>query len=97
MMMTQNITVTGDLPPMWGVPESARESVLVEKLNVKAADGSYAWDPATHPMHPENVGVTLTDAERQMLVRVMDLGGQYYARQGSSFVSNPTDPVAGNK
>jgi hypothetical protein len=95
--MTPTITITGDLPPTWGVPESARQSVLIEKLNVKAADGTFAWDSATHPMHPEDVGVTLTDAERQMLVRVMDLGGQYYARQGSAFVPNPTDPVSGNK
>jgi hypothetical protein len=97
MMMTQNITITGNMPPPWGVPESARQSVLVEKLNVKAADDTYAWDLATHPMHPEDVGVTLTDAERQMLIRVMDLGGQFYARQGSTFIPNPTDPVSGSK
>ena len=49
--------MTGDVPPHWGVPEAARESVLIEKLNVKAADGTFAWDTATHPPHPEDVGV----------------------------------------
>jgi hypothetical protein len=97
MMMSPNTTIMGEVPPMWGVPESARQSVLIEKLNVKAPDGTFAWDAATHPLHPEDVGVTLTDNERQMLIRVMDLGGQYYARQGSTFTSNPTDPVAGSK
>ena len=56
-MMPPGGMVTGTVPPKWGVPESARESVLIEKLNVQAADGTYAWDPATHPPHPEDVGV----------------------------------------
>ena len=58
------LTVMGDIPPPWGVPESARESVLIEKINVKAPDGTFAWDPQTHPSHPEDVGVTITDEER---------------------------------
>ncbi len=97
-MMTGGFTVTGVVPPKWGVPESARESVLIEKLNVKAADGSYAWDPATHKSHPEDVGVTtVTDADRQMLIKVMDLGGQYYSRQNSTYMPNTTDPTAGKQ
>jgi len=50
-----------------------------------APDGTYAWDKATHPPHPEDVGVALTAAEKdklvQSLIKVMDLGGQYYSRQ----------------
>ena len=42
-------TVTGTVPPMWGVPGSARASKLVEKINVRAADGSTAWPGAMHP------------------------------------------------
>jgi hypothetical protein len=97
MMEMDGLTVTGDVPPKWGIPESARESVLIEKLNVKAPDGSFAWDPATHPSHPEDVGVTLTDEQRQMLVRVMDLGGQYYSRKNTGYMPYNSDPTLRNK
>jgi hypothetical protein len=96
-MEMDGLTIVGDIPPPWGVPESARESVLIEKLNVKAADGTFAWDPATHPSHPEDVGVTISDEERQMLVRVMDLGGQYYARKNSNYQPYSSDPTLRNK
>jgi hypothetical protein len=96
-MEMDGLTVTGEIPPPWGVPESARESVLIEKLNVKAPDGSFAWDPQTHPSHPEDVGVTLTDEERQMLIRVMDLGGQYYARKNTGYAPYTADPISRNK
>jgi len=84
-MMNGMVTVTGDVPPAWGVPESARESVLIEKLNPTAPDGSFAWDPATHKPHPEDVGVAISAPDKlklvSSLVKVMDLGGQYYSRQ----------------
>ena len=84
-MMTNMVTVTGTVPPPWGVPESARESVLIEKLNPQAPDGTFAWDATTHPPHPEDVGVQITAADKNKLVqtfiKVMDLGGQYYSRQ----------------
>jgi hypothetical protein len=45
-------------------------------------------------MHPEDVGVTLTDQERQTIaVYPMDLGGQYYARQNTGFVALAVEPV----
>ncbi|MET0593623.1 MAG: hypothetical protein ABW133_13045, partial [Polyangiaceae bacterium] len=96
-MEMDGMTVEGEIPPKWGIPESARESVLIEKLNVKAPDGSFAWDPATHPSHPEDVGVTITDEERQMLIRVMDLGGQYYSRKNTGYAPYISDPVSRNK
>jgi hypothetical protein len=96
-MEMDGLTVTGDIPPPWGVPESARESVLIEKLNLKAPDGTFAWDPQTHPSHPEDVGVTITDEERQMLVRVMDLGGQYYSRKNSNYAPYSSDPTLRSK
>ena len=37
------------------------------------------------------------DDERQMLIRVMDLGGQYYARQNTGFSALTVDPVGGGK
>jgi hypothetical protein len=96
-MEMDGMTVEGEIPPKWGIPESARESVLIEKLNIKAPDGTYAWDPATHPSHPEDVGVTITDEERQMLVRVMDLGGQYYSRKNTGYAPYANDPTLRNK
>jgi hypothetical protein len=70
---------------------------MIEKLNVKAPDGTFAWDPATHPSHPEDVGVTLTDEQRQTLVRVMDLGGQYYSRKNTNYMPYTSDPTLRNK
>jgi hypothetical protein len=85
--------------PWWGVPGSARGSALTEKLNLRGlvsgqSDGTTAWPLSTHPMHPEDVGVTLTDQERQTIaVYPMDLGGQYYARQNTGFVALAVEPV----
>lgn len=83
--------VVGEVAPLWAVPSRARGSKLIEKLNMKAADGTLAFSPGA--MHPEDKGVTLTDDERAVLVRTIDLGGQYYARQGSTFTANTKDPV----
>jgi len=89
------ITVTGAVPRMWGVPGSARASVLTQTLNLRAADGTTAWPVSMHPLHPEDVGAQLTDDERKTIaVYPMDLGGQYYARQNTDFVPFTTgDPV----
>jgi hypothetical protein len=97
MMMTPGTTVTGTVPPKWGVPDSARASALIEKVNLRASDGSTAWPTNTHPLHPEDIGVQMSDNDRAILVRVMDLGGQYYARQNTGFVPFARDPVAGQK
>ena len=87
-----NAERTGDVPPMWAIPGSARESAMIKKLNVKAVDGTFAWGvPA---MHPEDKGVTLTDEERAQLVQSIDVGGQFYARQNTGFVPFNGDPVA---
>jgi hypothetical protein len=93
---TGTITITGTVPPKWGIPGSARASVLTQKLNLRAADGTMAWST---PMHPEDKGVTLTDDQRKTIaVYPMDLGGQYYARQNTGFTpftnGDPVTPVA---
>jgi hypothetical protein len=97
MEMGMNTKVTGKVPPKWMVPASARSSAAIEKLNVTADDGSTAWPIATHPMHPEDKGVTLTAQERKMLILTADLGGQYYARQNTGFKpftnGDPTNPT----
>ena len=92
-----NTKVTGKLPPKWGIPANARGSALPEKLNIKAADGTFAWDIGSHAMHPDDKGVILTDEERRTLIIPIDLGGQYYARQNTGFVPFNNDPVAGQK
>ncbi|WP_394825219.1 hypothetical protein [Pendulispora albinea] len=86
------VKVTGDVPPMWGVPGSARESKLIQKINVKVGDET-AWPT---PLHPEDVDKTkaLTDEERRILILTMDLGGQYFARQNTGFKPYSGDPVA---
>lgn len=101
LAMDMNTKVTGKVPPMWGVPANARGSALIEKINAYGLksdgthDGSTAWPLSTHPMHPEDVGTTLTDAERKTLILTDDLGGQYYARDNTGFSPFTSgDPVA---
>ena len=76
---------------------SARASALTQKLNLQAADGTWAWALANHGPHPEDQGsqYALTSDERQTIaVYPMDLGGQYWSRQNTGFVPFTTgDPV----
>ncbi|HET8938440.1 MAG TPA: hypothetical protein VFN67_33580 [Polyangiales bacterium] len=76
--------VEGDVPPMWVVPGSARESRLIAKINATPNDTregkEWAWSTAPHP---ENVGGTLMATERMMLIRMADLGGQFFSRRNS--------------
>jgi hypothetical protein len=75
--------VEGDVPdPPWVIPGSARQSRLIAKINATPGDErageEWAWDTEAHP---EDVGVSLTPEERLMLIRMVDLGGQYYSRR----------------
>jgi hypothetical protein len=90
---TGKITITGTVPPKWGFPGSARASMLTQKINLRAADGTLAW--AGKALHPEDKNVTLRDDERRTIaVYPMDLGGQYWARQNTGFVPYTNgDPV----
>lgn len=80
--MMGDSVVEGDMPPIWVVPGSARQSRLIEKLNATPSDEranqEWAWPSAAHP---EDVGVQLTPAERLMLIQMADLGGQYFSRR----------------
>jgi hypothetical protein len=89
--MGMNMKATGDVPPKWAVINNARQSAMIIKLNVKAPDGEMAFAGG---MHPEDKGVTLTDDERAVLVRQIDIGGQFYTRQNTGFVPFTGDPVA---
>jgi len=91
-MGTGNATTAGNLPPKWAIVNDARESAMIKKLNVQAADGTFAYGSAT--MHPEDKGVTLTPEERQHLIRSIDVGGQFYSRQNTGFQPFGSDPVA---
>jgi hypothetical protein len=107
MEMGRGAEVTGTKPPKWGVPSDARNSKLIEKLNVTSSiDGAkMAWtldqpysDPGvaggTRKQHPEDVGITLTRAERVALIRAFDMGGQFYSRQNTDFQAY-TDGTSG--
>lgn len=78
--MMGDSTATGDVPPEWVVPGEARASRLIEVLNMTAAgdDTDLAWPD--RPMHPEDLGVNVSREDRLMLIRMADLGGQYYSR-----------------
>jgi len=73
-------TVTGEMPPIWVTPGDARGSQLVATVNSPAADDASVWAWATNHGHPEDVGVTLSPTDRQMIIQMADLGGQYYSR-----------------
>jgi hypothetical protein len=105
-MAMDRATVTGTLPPKWGVPSDARNSKLIEKLNITSSLDStvYAWplgeafsDPSiqggVRTDHAAEVG--LTREEVTMLIRAIDMGAQFYSRQNTAFEPYNNDPVAG--
>ncbi|MEY2929773.1 MAG: hypothetical protein RL033_522 [Pseudomonadota bacterium] len=97
MAMGTELTA-GTAPPAWARPSDARNSALIEKLNITALhdESRTAWPVGaafsdatikggTRSLHPENVGVPLTREERVKLIRAIDMGGQYYSRQNTAF------------
>jgi hypothetical protein len=105
--MEQNASVSsGTVPPKWAIPSDARHSLLIEKLNVTSSleTTRYAW-PLGQPFSDRGVhGATRTDhaakagltrEELVMLIRAIDMGGQFYARQNTGFKPSSIDPVAG--
>jgi hypothetical protein len=77
--MMGDMTIVGEAPPQWVVPGSARHSRLVEVVNAESevTPGEFSW---TTPAHPEDLGVELSREDRMMMIRMSDLGGQYYSR-----------------
>ncbi|HYQ43035.1 MAG TPA: hypothetical protein VER11_13735 [Polyangiaceae bacterium] len=101
------VTVTGTVPPKWAVPSDARNSLVIEKLNVTSRKDSskFAW-PLDEAFTDPNVAggkrtdhaklAGLTRDELVKLIRAIDMGGQYYARQNSDFKPfSDGDPVSG--
>jgi hypothetical protein len=98
-MMPAGVKISGQVPPEWMIPEDARNSVLISKLNVRASDGTTAWPVGTNRFHPEDQGTqyALTDDERQMLIRTADLGGQFWSRLNTGFMPYTADPTSATK
>ena len=93
--MMGDIRVEG-APVEWVIPGNARASRLIAKINVNAV--TLARDGASRetdewaypsPPHPEDVGTTLTRAERVTLVRAIDLGAQYRSRRNVGAGASP--------
>lgn len=78
--MMGDAMATGDVPPEWIIPGEARQSRMIEVMNMTASgdEGDLAWPG--RPMHPEDQGVTMSREDRLTLIRAADLGGQYYSR-----------------
>jgi Hydrazine synthase alpha subunit middle domain len=108
MEMDRVDMITGTVPPKWAVPSDARHSALIEKLNITSAldSSKYAWplgeaftlgaiagDSRTDHAAEAN----LTRDELRMLIRAIDMGGQYFARQNTGFKPFNNDPVAGTQ
>ncbi|MDF3066205.1 MAG: hypothetical protein K0R38_1806 [Polyangiaceae bacterium] len=100
--------VTGTIPPKWGVPSDARHSALIEKLNITSEldSSKYAWalgEPfslgaiAGSARTDHAAQANLTREEVRMLIRAIDMGGQYFARQNTGFKPFNNDPVAGTQ
>jgi hypothetical protein len=100
------VMITGKVPPKWAVPSDARNSVLIEKLNVASIkdSASFAWPLGEAFSDADVAGGTRTDHaklagltrdELVKLIRTIDMGGQYYARQNSAFEQISVDPVSG--
>jgi len=108
MEMGRGTTVTGTVPPKWAVPSDARNSALIEKLNVASSKDAkvYAW-PLGEAFSDAGIRgssrtdhaavAKLTRDELVKLIRAIDMGGQYYARQNTGFMPYTNDPLAGGK
>ncbi len=102
-MEMDDLTVTGEIPPKWGIPSDARGSALIEKLNITSSKNSevHAWAlgeafsheglSGTRTDHAAEVG--LPREELVKLIRAIDMGGQYYSRQNTAFQPYAMDPL----
>ena len=105
--------VEGQIPPNWGIPSNARGSALIEKLNIASVNdpNEFAWPLGVEfAANPETGAVIkggvrtdhatahgMTREELVKLIRAIDLGGQFYARQNTAFVPFANDPVGGTE
>ncbi len=80
--MMGEVVATGDVAPEWVVPGSARASRLIEVVNMTAEDdpATWAWADRAHDDTMRAAGITLSREDRLTLIRMADLGGQYYSR-----------------
>lgn len=78
--MMGDAMATGDVPPEWIIPGFARQSRMIEVMNMTAAGDDTDVAFSDRPLHPEDQGVTVSREDRLTLIRAADLGGQYYTR-----------------
>ncbi len=95
-MEMEDAEITGTVPPKWALPSDARNSAMIEKLNVTSSltPTKYAW-PLGEAFSDANIAggsrtdhaaaAGLTRDEIKMLIRAIDMGGQFYARQNTAF------------
>lgn len=79
-----NLVIVGD-PPTYVEPGSARDSMLIQKLNpmqLYPTPNTSVRAFATTP-HGQEQGFTLTPDEMALLVRMCDFGGQFYSRENA--------------
>jgi hypothetical protein len=109
MEMGDGAMVTGTIPPRWAIPSDARHSRVIEVLNITAENDAaeYAWPLGEAFPVDENMGIIagvrkdhameagLTREELKKLIRAIDMGGQYFARQNTAFVPYANDPISG--
>jgi hypothetical protein len=106
MEMGRGAEIVGTVPPTWGVPSDARHSAMIEKLNITSSIEAtkYAWPLGEAFTDATIAGGTRTDHaavagltrdEVRMLIRAIDMGGQYFSRQNTGFMPFNNDPVAG--
>ncbi|HLV64522.1 MAG TPA: hypothetical protein VKY73_01865 [Polyangiaceae bacterium] len=105
MGMVEDSAVEGTMPPPWAIPSDARNSAVIEKLNVTSwqEPSRYAWALGEPFSNPDIAGGTRTDhaavagltrEELQKLIRAIDMGGQFYARTNTAFQPFEADPVS---
>ncbi len=102
-MEMDDLTVEGEIPPKWGIPSDARNSALIEKLNITSSvdPARYAWALGA-PFSQDGLAGVRTDHASEVLlpredlvklIRAIDMGGQYYSRQNSAFQPYAMDPL----
>ena len=79
-MMGDSIAV-GDVPPEWVTPGLARTSRLIEVVNSDSPTDADRWafDGVGHLL--QQTGTRLSREDRDILIEMADLGGQFWSRQ----------------
>lgn len=88
-VMMSDSTISGGTQPIeWVVPGAARESRLIQAININSESDPNVWAwTGADAHHTTGQLASMTRDERMMLIRMADLGGQFWTRknvQGST-------------